>query len=316
MCGRYAASRSPDDLIEEFEVDEDHLRAAGEPQPTPDYNMAPTKVAPVVLERTPRPEPRGEDAETESATDDSGAEESDSVAIVTTAQAEAAADQGAASDSEPEPVRQLRPLVWGLVPSWAKDCGVGSRMINARAESLLDKPAYRRAATSRRCLVPADGWYEWQASPVVTDTKGKPRKQPFYVTDADHDVLAFAGVYEFWRDREKHPDDPDAWLTTFAIVTTEAEGHLRRVHDRMPFALPRDRWDAWLDPTVQDPDEVRALLEPYDVDRFEVIPVSTAVNNVRNEGSRLIEPLPRDQLVGVVDPVTGEIIGGQESALF
>ncbi|HEX5532112.1 MAG TPA: SOS response-associated peptidase [Actinomycetales bacterium] len=311
MCGRYAASRSPDDLIEEFEVDEDHLRAPGEPPPNPDYNMAPTKTAPVVLERAPRPEPRGEDVEPAS-----DVEEADGEPAVATAEAEAVAAEDAGSQDEPEPVRQLRPLVWGLVPSWAKDRGVGSRMINARAESLLDKPAYRRAATSRRCLVPADGWYEWQVSPVVTDSKGKPRKQPFYVTDADHDVLAFAGVYEFWRDREKHPDDPDAWLTTFAIITTEAEGHLRRVHDRMPFALPRDRWDAWLDPTVQDPDEVRALLEPYSVDRFEVIPVSTAVNNVRNEGARLVEPLPRDQLVGVVDPVTGEIIGGQESALF
>src|SRR5690606_38641653 len=103
-----------------------------------------------------------------------------------------------------DPVRQLRLLTWGLVPSWAKDPAVGSRMTNARAESVLDKPAFARAAVRRRCLVPVTGWYEWQASPVVTDARGRPRKQPFFVTRADEAPLALAGLYEFW----KAPDAP------------------------------------------------------------------------------------------------------------
>lgn len=302
MCGRYAASRSPDDLVEEFEVEEDHTGDDGASPVQADYNMAPTKTAPVVLERLPRAD------STDSA---DSADSTDSTDSDSAAEPAAAADEpvGAA-------VRQLRQLVWGLVPSWAKDPGIGSRMINARAESLLDKPAFRRAATSRRCLVPADGWYEWQASPTVTDSKGKPRKQPFFVSDADGDVLAFAGLYEFWRDPQADPDDPTAWLTTYTVVTTAAEGHLQRVHDRMPLALPRDRWDQWLDPAVRDPDEVRALLATPDVRRLAVVPVSTMVNNVRNSGPELVAPLPADQLIGAVDPVTGEILGGQDSALF
>ena len=126
-------------------------------------------------------------------------------------------------DREAPPVRQLRLLTWGLVPSWAKDPKVGSRMINARVESLLDKPGFKRAAAARRCLVPADGWYEWQTSPTAVDARGKPRKQPFFTHLADGDRLAFAGLYEFWRDRDRPDDDPQAWLTTFTIVTAAAE---------------------------------------------------------------------------------------------
>ncbi len=277
---------------------EDHTASAGTPFAA-NYNMAPTKTAPVVLERPPRPD---EAPDVTEPADDS-ADDTDTA-------------DGEGQAGKAEPVRQLRPLVWGLVPSWAKDRSVGSRMLNARADSLATKPAFRAAFAKRRCLVPADGWYEWQASPIATDRKGKPRKQPFFVSDADGDVLALAGVYEFWRDDSRDPEDPQAWLTTYAIVTTNATGHLERIHDRMPLALPRDRWDAWLDPRVQDPDEIRALLAPVDVARFEVTPVSTLVNDVRNDGPELVAPLPHDSLVGVVDPVTGEILGGQDSALF
>jgi putative SOS response-associated peptidase YedK len=282
MCGRYAASRSPEDLVEEFEVEQVDLAGptaegggpAGDAAGAPDWNVAPTKIAPVVLERSPR------------------------------------------EDRAADPVRQLRGLTWGLVPSWAKDRSVGSRMINARADSLLDKPAYRRAATSRRCLVPADGWYEWQASPVAKDARGRPRKQPFFFRPQDGDVVALAGVYEFWRDPTRDAEDPAAWLTTYAIVTTDAEEGLAQVHDRMPLALPRDRWDAWLDPGLTDPDDVRALLAPPPVGLFVAVPVSTRVNDVRNNGSDLVEPAEVDALVGVVDPVTGELLGGQDAALF
>jgi putative SOS response-associated peptidase YedK len=281
MCGRYAASRSPDDLVEEFEVDRVD---AGTPAPgqdgppdgtvAPDWNVAPTKTAPVVLERPPR------------------------------------------EDRTARPVRQLRALTWGLVPSWSKDASGGARLINARAESLFDKPAYRRAAAARRCLVPADGWYEWQASPVARDVRGRPRRQPFFVHRQDGDVLALAGVYEFWRDPGRDPDDPLAWLTTYAVVTTAAEAGLDRIHDRMPLALPRSRWDAWLDPSLTEPDDVRPLLSPPPVGELVADPVSTRVNDVRNNGPELTAPLGLDELVGVVDPVTGEVLGGQDRALF
>ena len=275
MCGRYAASSSPDDLVVEFEiVDPDAVSQAREMEVGPDFNVAPTKTAPVVLERAPR------------------------------------------DDRDASPVRQLRPLVWGLVPSWAKDRSVGSRMINARAESLLDKPAFKKAGVARRCLVPADGWYEWQASPSATDARGKPRKQPFFITGADGGGVALAGLYEFWRDDSRDAEDALAWLITYAIVTTPAEPDLERIHDRMPLALPRDRWGAWLSPSVTDEDEVRALLQAPVPGGFRAVPVSTRVNDVANSSPDLVRPLAVDEMVGVVDPVTGELVGPADDTLF
>ncbi|GAB3586237.1 SOS response-associated peptidase [Calidifontibacter terrae] len=276
MCGRYAASFSPDDLRDEFEVEEDRLAEHARsvlvnpqdpPAGAPDWNVAPTKQAPVVLSRAPRDQP------------------------------------------DAEPTRQLRLLTWGLVPSWSKDTKVGLRMINARAETLLDKGAFAKAAVSRRCLVPADGWYEWQQSPTVRDAKGKPRKQHFFIRRDDGGLCAFAGVYEFWRDRSRADDDPDAWLTTYAIITTAAEPGLDRIHDRQPVVLERADFAAWLDPRMQDPDEVRALLAPPGDGRFVGWPVSAAVGAGRNNGEQLTLPIDPAQLRGVVDPSTGEVIG-------
>ncbi len=277
MCGRYAASAHPDELVEIFEAEVNGtaqpsrsiLANPQDPPPgTPDYNVAPSKQAPVVLERAGR-------------------------------------------DQDDDTVRrQLRLLTWGLVPSWSKDPRGGARMTNARAESLLDKPAYRRAATARRCLVPAAGWYEWQASPVATDAKGKPRKQPFFISRADGDVLAMAGLYEFWKDPAYPPEDPAAWLVTYTIVTTSAEPGLDRLHDRQPVVLDRDRWDAWLDPTMADPERVTGLLTPPGTARFTAWPVSRAVNTTGNNGPALLTPVPPEELVGVVDPETGEVVGG------
>lgn len=264
MCGRYASSASPEDLVEELEVEVDHTGGAM----VADYNLAPTKPAPVVLERTPRDEP------------------------------------------DAPAVRQLRLLTWGLVPSWAKDPSVGGRMINARAETLLDKPAYRSAALTRRCLVPADGWYEWQTSPTAVDAKGKPRKQPFFTHLADGSRLAFAGVYAFWRDPAHEDGDPLAWRTTYAIVTTAAEPGLDRLHDRMPVVLARERWSRWLDPTLTEPQAVRDLLAPVEPGRFAAHPVSRRVGNVANGGPELLHPAPAEELEGVLDPMTGEVIGG------
>ncbi|XVX21317.1 SOS response-associated peptidase [Actinomycetota bacterium] len=296
MCGRYAATANPDELIEEFEVEADRtseparsiLKAPQVPPPgAPDYNMAPTKQAPVILSR---PLKSSENA--------------------AAAAPEAGPAGGSADPEAPEPVRQLRLLTWGLVPSWAKDAKVGLRMINARAESVLGKGAFAKAAVSRRLLVPAQGWYEWQVSPTAVDAKGKPRKQPFFTRRADGEPVAMAGLYEFWRDKEiADPQDPDAWLTTFTIITTAAEPGLDRIHDRQPLILDREDWARWLDPGMTDPDEVAGLLAFSRPGRFEAYPISTAVNATRNNGPQLIEPIGQAELEGVVDPMTGEIIG-------
>ena len=277
MCGRYAATANPDELVLEFEVDEDRTSEPGrsilvnpqQPAPgTPDHNMAPTKQAPVVLARAPR------------------------------------------EDRAADPTRQLRLLTWGLVPSWSKDAGGAARMINARVESVADKPAFARALASRRCLVPARGWYEWQASPTAVDAKGKPRKQPFFTTRVDGGSVAMAGLYEFWRDPAvADPDDPSAWLTTFTIVTGPAEPGLDRIHDRQPMVLDPADWERWLDPGVGAADAL-GLLAPHAPGRFTAHPVSRAVSSNRANGPQLLEPVPESELVGVVDPVTGEIVGG------
>jgi putative SOS response-associated peptidase YedK len=285
MCGRYASSRSPGDLIEEFEIEENELDP--DPAPAAKFNIAPTDTVPVVLERLTAPDPA-------STSDPAPTGESD----------------GGEDEAPTRAVRRLRPLTWGLVPSWSKDRTGGARMINARAESLLEKPAYRKAALNRRCLVPADGWYEWQTSPTERDAKGKPRKQPFFVHPAQGRGLAFAGIYEFWRDPDLHADDPQAWLITFAVITTAAEPGLDVIHDRMPLVLPADRWAAWLDPQLRDQDAVRALIVPPAPGRFAAVPVTNRVNSVRNDGPELVEPAPADQLIGVLDPATGELIGG------
>jgi putative SOS response-associated peptidase YedK len=330
VCGRYAASRRADDLTEEFEVDEiggQPGQAPGEDPATaqPDYNVAPTKLAPVVLERRPRVDGLTRDADDPAAqaadadgepTADAALEAAEAADAAAVAKADRSGRAAAASGAHGDAVRWLRLLSWGLVPSWAKDRSVGNRMINARAETLLDKPAYKRAALSRRCLVPADGWYEWQKSPTETDAKGKPRKQPFFMHPVADGPIAIAGVFELWRNPAVHPDDPAAWLATYAVITTDAEPGLDVIHDRMPLVLPRDRWDDWLDPELRDPDAVRALLQPPVAGRFLATAVTTRVNAVANNGPHLVEPAPADQLRGVVDPATGELIGGGAGALF
>jgi putative SOS response-associated peptidase YedK len=185
------------------------------------------------------------------------------------------------------PTRQLRLARWGLVPSWSRDIAGAARKINARAETVPTAAAFRRAYAARRCLVPADGWYEWQA----VDAEAGVRKQPMYMTAADGHGLAFAGLYEFWGER------PNT-MTSCAIITTASAGALADVHDRMPLLVPRDAWSRWLDPSVDDPAE---LLTPYDEARgqqLELRPVSALVNSVRNDGPELIvaeQPPPQPQ---------------------
>lgn len=178
-------------------------------------------------------------------------------------------------------VRSIEVARWGLVPSWAKDPSIGARMTNARSETIAEKPSFRKAYASRRCLVPADGYYEWYTA-EATSGSGRPQKLPFYIHAADGTTLAMAGLYEWWRD----PDG--AWLLTCCVITTAANDDLMRIHDRMPVMVPRARWDWWLDTT--HPVDIAELLDPSLVP-LTAYPVATTVNNARNNGPSLREPL-------------------------
>lgn len=187
--------------------------------------------------------------------------------------------------------RQLRALRWGLVPFWAKSLDTGAKMINARVETVHEKPAYRRAFAKRRCLLPADGFYEWRTVPATGTAKA--RKQPYFISPADGEVMAMAGLYEFWRDPAVADDeDPAAWWTTCAVITTEATDTAGRIHPRMPLALSPADYEAWLDPAHQDPDELRALLNAPAHGDLDVRAVTTAVNSVRNNGPQLLDDAP------------------------
>jgi len=177
-----------------------------------------------------------------------------------------------------------------LVPSWAKDPKIGNRMINARAETVHEKRAFKRAFRSRRLLVPVDGFYEWFPTQQVGKS-GKPLKQPFYIHPAEPgDVLTLAGLYEFWRDESKPADDPAAWLTSFTIITTTATDDVGRIQDRMPMAVAPENWEAWLDPRNNDVDAVRVLMAPPT--ELDIYAISKAVNDVQNNGPVLVAPLP------------------------
>lgn len=186
---------------------------------------------------------------------------------------------------------------WGLIPSWAKDPSIGSRMINARAETVAEKPAFRRAFAKRRCLVPADGYYEWY-TPTSADAPvgkaGKPLKQPFFIRPSDGSSLAMAGLYEWWRDESRTDDDPLAWRLTCTILTTEASDDVGRIHDRMPMTIARGDWAAWLDPATGA--DAAALLHPALGPTLEAYPVSVAVNSVRNNSPALIVPMAPDDV--------------------
>ena len=185
-----------------------------------------------------------------------------------------------------EPHRALTSFRWGLVPSWAKDPATGSKMINARAEGIETKPAYRRAVARRRCLIPADAFYEWQRR---THPDGRPAgKRPHAVRLKGGGPMAFAGVWEVWR----HPDQPDAEpLRTCAIITTSANDLMAPIHDRMPVVLAPEDWATWLDPEC-DTKTAIGLLVPAPSAWFDVYPVSSLVNKVSHDGPELLEPVP------------------------
>jgi putative SOS response-associated peptidase YedK len=170
---------------------------------------------------------------------------------------------------------------WGLVPTWAKEARIGNRLINARAETVATTPAFRGAFQKRRCLVPADAFYEWER---VAESI----RQPNLVRRADGEPMAFAGLWSPWRD----PAKPEgAWMRTFAIVTTRANATLAPIHDRMPAILSAADWGAWLDPAGPDTVSLLGLLRPAADDLLIRYPVSKRVNSARNEGSDLVVPL-------------------------
>lgn len=226
MCGRYASTRSDDDLSSLF----DAVVRLGDP-PEPSYNVAPTDPVRIVLDR-----------------DDD---------------------------------RQLRTVRWGLVPSWAKDKKIASRLINARSETVTEKPAFRKAAAKRRCLIPADGYYEWE--------KREGAKVPHFLhTDG---VLAMAGLYELWPDPSLDDDDPNKWFWSTTVLTTTATDTLGHIHDRSPVVVPDDLWSAWLDPGLTDHAGVADLLQSIPEPHLTPYEVSTAVNSVRNNGPELVAPV-------------------------
>lgn len=185
-------------------------------------------------------------------------------------------------EQDGDPVRQLRTVKWGLLPSWSKARSGGAKMINARSETVTSKPAFKSAAARRRCLVPSLGYYEWQ-------TDGG-KRTPFFLHDAGERTLAMAGLYEIWRDRDLPDDHPDRWVWSCTIITRPATDALGEIHDRCPVLLPADLQQRWLDCTAGDAavaDELLALApEPH----LELREVGPAVGNVRNNGPELIEP--------------------------
>ncbi|WP_315092765.1 SOS response-associated peptidase [uncultured Cellulomonas sp.] len=234
MCGRYAQTRADDKLARDFAVQQ-ILVDAGRPS----WNVAPTTVMPVVLERV----------------------EDDKV------------------------VRQLRPARGGLTPSWMKDPAGGARLINARAETITQKPAFRKAATSRRAVIPMDGYFEWQRHP------GEKRKTPYYLTGPDAAPLAAAGLYELWPDPSTPEDDPGRWLWTYTVITTTATDSTGHIHDRAPLLLPADMVDTWLDPSLTDPEQVRQLVASVPEPQLVPRKIGYDVGNVRNDRPDLIQPI-------------------------
>jgi putative SOS response-associated peptidase YedK len=174
-----------------------------------------------------------------------------------------------------EGARVFAMLHWGLVPKWAKERAIGNRMINARSESVAEKPSFRDAFRKRRCLVLADGWYEWQVTPDG--------KQPWFIHMKHARSLAFAGLWERWKD----PVD-GALLESCTIVTTGASESIKKIHERMPVVLAEEDWDRWLDTAFSETDKLSELLRPYEPKALAAWPVSRQVNAPKNQGPELI----------------------------
>ena len=173
---------------------------------------------------------------------------------------------------------QLNFFVWGLIPSWAKDPKIGNRMINARAETLAEKPSFRAAFRRRRCLIPADGFYEWRQEP------GQKRKTPMFIRLESGQPFALAGLWESWH----APDGSN--ILSCTIITTQPNDLVEKIHNRMPVILPPESYSLWLEPGEADPERLQALLKPYPASEMMAYPVSTLVNNPSNDLAACIAP--------------------------
>jgi putative SOS response-associated peptidase YedK len=258
MCGRFVSTAGPDriaayfDTVVPTEVAQEVADGTGSESFHENYNVAPTQ---------------------------------DVYAVV----AASGDDGGAASTAAGQLTARVEAFHWGLVPSWAKDTKIASRMINARAETLAEKPAFKGLFAKRRCIVPMDGFYEWRpGSPDgPLNAKGKPLKQPLFIHRRDGEPLAVAALWTVWKD----PSDPEGrFLHSTTLVTTAANDVMRPVHDRMPAVLVPEHWAEWLDPDNRDVEALARLLDGGPSDLLEMHTVSTDVNNVRNNRSELIEP--------------------------
>jgi putative SOS response-associated peptidase YedK len=179
--------------------------------------------------------------------------------------------------------RRVETFRWGLVPGWAKDTRIASTLVNARSETVAEKPSFRNSFRRHRCLIPMSGFYEWHGDvPSPTDPTGRKRiKQPFRIMPRSEPILAAAGLWATWRDPSADRGD---WLHTCTIITTEANGTMRPYHDRMPAFLDAESWESWLSPETTSAERLLGLLAPAPDDLLVVEAVSTDVNNVRNTG--------------------------------
>jgi putative SOS response-associated peptidase YedK len=181
--------------------------------------------------------------------------------------------------------REAAMLRWGLIPSWSKEVQGGAPMINARGETVAEKPSFRTSLRKRRCLIPADGFYEWQQAPGAS---ARDKKQPYYIHRRDGRPFAFAGLWESWTPKDA-PDSERLTLESCTIVTTAANATLAPLHDRMPVILTETDYATWLDPAIQDPAAVSPLIGPCGEDELVAEPVSTRVNRVANDDPQCIE---------------------------
>ncbi len=297
MCGRFVASRPISDIVDVFAVDDVEVP---DELARPRWNIAPQAGVLAVTVRRPKPSP-----EPVGSGGDGGSTDGER-------------PLGNGSEAEPHR-RRLTSYRWGLVPSWAKDPGFGARAFNARAESLLDKSSFRAAVERRRCLIPADAFYEWEkaagASSKAAGGRARRARQPWCYRSPDGGPLALAGLWEAWKappggaEGAASPapmgpagalpgdDDPavtgwhDDWLLSCTIITTPANETVEPVHNRMPLVLARDDWEAWLRPGPLDPDELALLLRTPPVGLLSTYEVSSEVNASSSDGPQLVEPL-------------------------
>jgi putative SOS response-associated peptidase YedK len=267
VCGRFTSTSTPEDVAAFFDVDDVRTDALAVR-----YNVAPTDaVYAVALGRSPTAVEPGDEHRAVEPGDEHRA-------------------------AHPARHRILGAFKWGLVPSWADGPTTAGRMINARAEGITSKPAYRSAIARRRCLIPADAFYEWKRR---STPEGRPAgRLPYAIVRRDGRLMAFGGIWELWRPKDEL-DEPA--LRTCSIVTTAANAVLEPIHDRMPLVLGPDAWALWLDPAT-DMADVEHMMVPAPSDWLRAYPVSSRVNRVGNDGPDLLDPLP--------DPPAGTLLSG------